>query len=144
MQNLLLILGLTVLYYAVLIYWDRKRRRAFKLTQKKVIGKTTPLPREEKQNAATALFGTTQLHPTALDNSKDLSTSSPTPPKSDGVLDKLTLSDEQLEKDLEDLALDLDAEQPLEPTNDQLAQLAATEVNQETIAQMMNTIKRQL
>jgi len=123
MSKVLLILGLTILYYAILIYWDRKKRAAFKLAQKKVIGGTTPLPIiEEEEENATELFGATNLDTIIKSNEQQ-----PTAIKTEGLFEKLELSDNHLENDLEDLALDLAAEQTFEIPNDTLIQdLAAT------------------
>lgn len=122
MNNLLLILGLTILYYVILIYWDKKKRAAFKLAQKKVIGETTPLPTIEKAKVTTELFGATNLA-TSINPVE----SQPASIIVEGLFEKLELSDNHLENDLEDLALDLAAEQTIEtPKNILMQDLAAT------------------
>lgn len=122
MNKLLLILGLTILYYAILIYWDRKKRTAFKLAQKNVIGKTTPLPSVEKQEITTELFGASNLA-----TNRNSVGNQPAAIKAEGLFEKLELADNHLENDLEDLALDLAAEQTIETPKGTLIQdLAAT------------------
>lgn len=141
MNKVLLILGLTILYYAILIYWDRKKRAAFKLAQKEVIGKTTPLPVTEKEAITTELFGTTNLT-----TSNTSIGSQPASIKVEGLFEKLELSDNHLENDLEDLALDLAAEQTIETPKDTLIQdLAATtkeNLNEKDIASMVAKISK--
>lgn len=141
MSKVLLILGLTILYYAILIYWDRKKRAAFKLAQKKVIGKTTPLSTVENTEITTELFGATNL----TTNSSPIG-SQPTSIKTKELFEKLDLSDNHLENDLEDLALDLAAEQIIETPKDNLIQdLAATtkeNLKEEDITRMVAKISK--
>ena len=56
MNTFLLILGLTVIYYIVLFYFDNKRKKAFQLAKNNAIGKTTELPVIE-QTKSENLFG---------------------------------------------------------------------------------------
>ena len=141
MNKLLLILGLTILYYAILIYWDRKKRAAFKLAQKEVMGQTTPLPLDEKEPITTELFGVTNL----TTNSTPVGNQSPSI-KAEGVFEKLKLSDNHLEEELEDLALDLAAEQTIETPMDKLIQdLAATtkkDLKEEDITKIVTKISK--
>jgi len=44
MNQLLLILGVTILYYVVLFWLDQRGRKAFKAKQQALIAKTTELP----------------------------------------------------------------------------------------------------
>ena len=139
MNKLLLILGLTILYYVILIYWDRKKRATFKLAQKKVIGETTPLPTVEKETINSELFGTTNLDTTIKPVEKQSASI-----KRERVFEKLELSDKHLENDLEDLALDLAAEQTFETPKDILIRdLAATtkkDLKEEDITRMVAKI----
>jgi len=141
MNKVLLIVGLTILYYAILIYWDRKKRAAFKLAQKKIIGETTPIPIVEKTEVTTELFGATNL----TTNSNPIGNQAASI-KTEGLFEKLELTDNHLENDLEDLALDLAAEQTIETPKDTLMQdLAATtkdELNEKDIASMVAKISR--
>jgi len=141
MNKVLLILGLTILYYAILIYWDRKKRAAFKLAQQKVIGETTPLPIVEKEEITTELFGATNLATTI-----NPIESQPASIKVEGLFEKLELADNHLENDLEDLALDLAAEQTIETPKDTLIQnLAATtkeNLKEEDITKMVAKISK--
>lgn len=118
MNNLLLILGLTVLYYIVLFYLDNKKRTAFKLAQKRAIGETTPLPSIEIENPS-KLFGEANLATPATPLQPSV--------ENEMTLKKLAIADNGLEKELEELALDLEAEQTFEtPTNNLIRALAAT------------------
>ena len=59
MNTFLLLLGLTVIYYIVLFYFDNKRKKAFQLTKNNAIGKTTEFPIIE-QTKPENLFGSTE------------------------------------------------------------------------------------
>jgi len=48
MNTFLLILGLTVIYYIVLFYFDNKRKKAFQLAKNNAIGRTAKLPTLEE------------------------------------------------------------------------------------------------
>jgi len=43
MNKFLLILGLTIIYYIVIFTWDKRRKAAFKKAQQQVIGETTTM-----------------------------------------------------------------------------------------------------
>ncbi|MEM6320462.1 MAG: hypothetical protein AAF960_22525 [Bacteroidota bacterium] len=144
MKQALLITAITILYYTVLIYFDRKRRAAFKAKKQMVFGKTTGIKDLEKsvetvveeEPPSFAAFGHTNLNVSEDSQLEQLKLSMNT-----------DLSQHTLEQDMEELAMDLAAEQTLETPKDNLAQLAATnqtEINQKTIAGMMATIKRKL
>lgn len=63
MNKLLIIAGLTILYYVVLIWLDRKKRKAFKAKQQAIIAKTATLPIVEEtiEPVNDLLGGTTNL-----------------------------------------------------------------------------------
>lgn len=117
MNKLLIITGLTILYYILLFYFDNKRRKAFKLAQQKVIGQTSKLPIIEPETP-TDLFGSTKLdtvdkQATALPNKE--------------TLNKVVVETFSLEQELEELAIDLAAEQTFETPKDNLiGELAAS------------------
>ena len=48
MNTFLLILGLTIIYYVVLFYFDKKRKKAFQLAKNNAIRKTAKLPSIEE------------------------------------------------------------------------------------------------
>ena len=48
MNTFFLILGLTVIYYILLFYFDNKRKKAFQLAKHNAIGKTAKLPTLEE------------------------------------------------------------------------------------------------
>lgn len=137
MNNLLLILGLTVLYYIVLFYLDNKKRTAFKLAQKRAIGETTPLPSIEIENPS-KLFGEANLATPAAPLQPSV--------EKEMTLKKLELADNGLEKELEELALDLEAEQTFEtPTNNLIGALAATakdSLNEKDISRIVANISK--
>ncbi len=139
MNNLLLILGLTVLYYIVLFYLDNKKRTAFKLAQKRAIGETTPLPSIEIENPS-KLFGEANLATPAAPLQPSV--------ENEMTLKKLAVADNNygLEKELEELALDLEAEQTFEtPTNNLIGALAATakdSLNEKDISRIVANISK--
>lgn len=139
MNKLFLFLVLTIIYYVFLFYWDGKRKKAFKLAQQKVIGKTTGLPVIEEKNTK-ALFGNTNLEKT-LEKVPTL-----TPSKDEMLLKNLDFEGDQLEKELEELAIDLEAEQTIEtPQNklmEQLAQSTNDSLSEEQLNNMVNTISK--
>ena len=59
MNTFLLILGLTIIYYVVLFYFDKKRKKAFQLAKNNAIGKTAKLPSIEEIKPED-LFGQTE------------------------------------------------------------------------------------
>ncbi|MFK7982489.1 MAG: hypothetical protein AB8G86_21090 [Saprospiraceae bacterium] len=139
MNKLFLFLVLTIIYYVLLFYWDGKRKKAFKLTQQKVIGETTGLPATEEKNTQ-ALFGNTNLEK-ALEKVPTL-----TPSKDEILLKNLDFEGDQLEKELEELAIDLEAEQTIEtPQNklmEQLAQSTTDSISEEQLNNMVKTISK--
>ena len=58
MNTALLILGLTLIYYILLFYFDKKRKKAFQLAKSNAIGKTAELPLIEETQPE-SLFGKT-------------------------------------------------------------------------------------
>lgn len=136
MNKLLLILGLTILYYAILIYWDNKKRKAFKIAQKQVIGETTPLPIIEKEERTTELFGATNMETINPIRQQ------PSPIKTEALFEKLALADNHLEQDLEELALDLATEQAIE-TPKEIQDLATTnndDLKEDSLANVVTKI----
>ena len=120
MNKLLIITGLIILYYILLFYLDNKRRKAFKLAQQKVIGQTSKLPIIEPE-IPIDLFGTTKLD--------TVNTPTPEGPNKEGLSssDKLVVEVFSLEQELEELAIDLAAEQTFETSKDNLiGELAAS------------------
>ena len=61
MNTVLLILGLTAIYYIVLFYFDNKRKKAFQLAKNNAIGKTTELPIIEEVQPENLFGKTNQL-----------------------------------------------------------------------------------
>ena len=59
MNTFLLLLGLTVIYYIVLFYFDNKRKKAFQIAKNNAIGKTATLPIIEEIKPED-LFGRTE------------------------------------------------------------------------------------
>lgn len=118
MNKLLIITGLIILYYILLFYLDNKRRKAFKLTQQKVIGQTSKLPIIEPETP-TDLFGTTKLD--------TVNTPTPELPNKETLLNNVVIETFSLEQELEELAIDLEAEQTFETPKDNLiGELAAS------------------
>lgn len=125
MNKILLFLGLTILYYIVLFTLDKRRKAAFKKVQQQVIGQTTALPKLS-ENIDAPVFGTTS-------NVNNL-------PKMESEITILnqTLAEnneEGLQENLEEMMIDLHAEETFETSkNNLITQLAATtedQVNEE-------------
>ena len=107
MNTVLLILGLTIIYYVVLFYLDNKRKKAFQLTKNNAIGKTAELPVIE-ETEPTDLFGKTEPieEPTEIP--------APTTIVQKAIAAKNVVyqhSAKHLKEDLDELAVHLDNEQ---------------------------------
>ena len=123
MNKILLVLGLTIIYYIVLFTWDKRRRAAFKKSQQQVIGKTTAQP-VLPENEIIPVLETTPVFGNTVDF-KNLATSS-----SETSLLEQTIADDSedaLLENLEEMVIDLEAEQTFETPKDNLiGELAAS------------------
>lgn len=134
MNKFLLILGLTIIYYVVLFTWDKRRKAAFKKAQQQVIGHTashavtipiisenTPTPSLD----SAAVFGTNAVNLSgsigatrAINDFENLDTSNSTT----SLLEQKIAADseEMLQENLEEMVMDLQAEQTLDNTKENL------------------------
>ena len=110
MNTFLLILGLTVIYYIVLFYFDNKRKKAFQLTKNNAIGKTTEFPIIE-QTKPENLFGSTEH----LDEPTEIV--APTTIVQKAIAAKNVVyqhSAKHLKEDLDELAIHLNGQETIE------------------------------
>ena len=110
MNTFLLILGLTVIYYVVLFYFDNKRKKAFQLAKNNAIGKTAELPIIE-ENQSKDLFGSTST----LDN--PIEVEQPTTILQKAIAAKNVVhqyTTQNVTEDLNELAVHLDGGQTIE------------------------------
>ena len=143
MKQLFIILSLTILYYVVLFYFDQKRKVAFKLKKQKLMGQTNSLPNLEKTEEQLPIHSEVQDKVTF--GSSSLRVSKEEQKESMKLTEDTGITYQSLESEMEELALDLEAEQTLEIPQDNLTWLAATnkeEINQETIANMVASITK--
>ncbi|GEM_PF-3684786 len=141
MNKFLLILGLTTIYYIVIFNWDKRRKAAFKKAQQQVIGHTATIP-VISDNIPTpsldtdAVFGTNSISIKSTVGRKN--TVNPTPDFEDldasnsatSLLDQTIAADSQevLLENLEEMVIDLQAEQTLDtPKENLFGALADTE-----------------
>ena len=109
MNTFLLILGLTVIYYIMLFYFDNKRKKAFQLAKNNAIGKTTELPIIEEPKPEN-LFGSTD----SLDKPTEVA---PTTIVQKAIAAKNVVyqhSAKHLKEDLDELAIHLDGQETIE------------------------------
>ena len=128
MNTFLLLLGLTVIYYIVLFYFDNKRKKAFQLAKNNAIGKTAELPiiEESKQED---LFGKTD----ALE--KPTEVEYPTTIVQKAIAAKNIVhqyTTQNVTEDLNELAVHLDGEQTIETKKEDLVE-SLRKVNEDEI-----------
>ena len=128
MNTFLLILGLTVIYYVVLFYFDNKRKKAFRLAKKNAIGKTAELPIIEEGG----LFGSTG----ALDNPIEVEQPKTIVQKAiaaKNVVHQYTT--QNVTEDLNELAVHLDGGQTIELPKENLIDSLQKASNEELIGE---------
>jgi len=112
MNTALLILGLTIIYYIVLFYFDNKRKKAFQLAKNNAIGKTAELPFIEGTTPENLFGKTEQLE-------EPVATILPTTIDQKAMVAKNLVhehSAKHLKEDLEEITVDVDAAE-IVPTN---------------------------
>ena len=132
MNTFLLLLGLTVIYYVVLFYFDNKRKKAFQLTQKNAIGKTAELPLIEEIKPDN-LFGATNQ----IEIPKEVT------PAVNTIAQKVTAAknrvnqhfDKNVEEDLDELALHLETAETIEMPKEKLIEKFQKAGEQEMIGE---------
>lgn len=138
MKQLLLIIVLTICYYVVLFWFDRKGRKAFKAKQQALIAKTAELPTIE-----------TTVEPSSdlLGNTTNLATVNFLASRKEELAPSVGLSTE-LKGNMKKLATELEMENP--PTakrNDLMANLKSTtditKLNEEETTNFINSITKQ-
>lgn len=138
MNQLLLILGVTILYYVVLFWLDQRGRKAFKAKRQALIAKTTELPIIENTVEPTAdLLGTT-TNLAEVDFLAD---------RKEQLTPAIGLSPE-LKGNMKKLATQLETIPPPKPDkNDLMANLKATtditQVKEEETTNLINSITKQ-
>jgi len=118
MNTALLILGLTVIYYIVVFYFDNKRKKAFQLAKNNAIGKTVKLPIIEEIQSEN-LFGQTA----PLETPTEISTATT-------IIQKATIaknlvhqhSAKHLKADLEEITIDVETDETVEVNQADLAE----------------------
>lgn len=159
MNKFLLILGLTIIYYVVLFTWDKRKKAAFKKAQLQVIGKTTTAIAVISDNIPTpslnkdAVFGTNSISIKSTVGRKN--TVNPTPDFEDldasnsatSLLDQTIAADseELLLENLEEMVIDLQAEQTLDtPKENLLGALADTEeiIDDKALTKVIQSISK--
>ena len=122
MNQLLLIIGLTILYYVVLFWFDQRGRKAFKVKQQALMAQTAELPtiKTTVESTADLLGATTNLANT------DLATVNILAERKEQITPSAGLSTE-LKGDMKKLAGELDIETtPTTNKNDLMATLKST------------------
>ncbi|MFK7982889.1 MAG: hypothetical protein AB8G86_23110 [Saprospiraceae bacterium] len=109
MNTVLLILGLTAIYYIVLFYFDNKRKKAFQLAKNNAIGKTTEFPIIEEIQPENLFGKTDQLE-------KPLAILTNTIAQKAMVAKNLVHehSAKNLKEDLAEITIDLDTDETFE------------------------------
>ena len=118
MNTFLLILGLTIIYYVVLFYYDNKRKKAFQVAKNNAIGKTAELPIIE-ENKPEDLFGKRDT----LEKPKEIS--EPTTIVQKAIAAKKVVyqhSAKHLKEDLDELAVHLDENEVVETKKEELVE----------------------
>ena len=131
MNTFLLLLGLTVIYYIVLFYFDNKRKKAFQLAKNNAIGKTAELPIIE-ENQSKDLFGSTST----LDN--PIEVEQPTTILQKAIAAKNVVhqyTTQNVTEDLNELAVHLDGEQTIELPKENLIDSLQKASNEELIGE---------
>lgn len=88
MKFILIYLGLCAIYYPLLIFWDRKKKKAFQLEKKKAIGKLDTPPLEASEIPTTDvvnLFGATTA---TLEKVRTLKKEQPLSLEANGIIDE--------------------------------------------------------
>ena len=109
MNTFLLLLGLTVIYYVVLFYFDNKRKKAFQLTKNNAIGKTTELPSIEEIKPEN-LFGKTDQLDNVTNIAAPISITQKATAAKNVVYQHIT---KKVMEDLDELAIHLDGEETI-------------------------------
>lgn len=135
MNKLLLFLGLTILYYVVLLWFDQRGRKAFKAKQQALLAHTTELP----------IIATTLEPPSdLLGATTNLVTSDFLEEREKSLIPSTGLSKE-LKGGMEKLAAELDT--PKVNKNDLMATLKSTtdisSIDEEETKVFVNSITRQ-
>ncbi len=138
MNQLLLIIGLTILYYVVLYWFDQRGRKAFKAKQQALIAKTAELP---------GLETTVEPSSDLLGNTTNLATVNFLASRKEELAPSIGLSTE-LKGNMKKLATELDMENPpVTKRNDLMATLKSTTdittIKEEETTDFINSMTKQ-
>lgn len=161
MNKFLLILGLTIIYYIVIFSWDKRRKAAFKKAQQQVIGETITMSVIPENTASPILdtdsiFGSNSIEVDSIgadsvgaSDSRSVTSNfknSHTAESTAFSLEQTIAADSEdmLQENLEEMVIDLEAEQTLVASKEHflgdLANADTETADGKALNKMINTI----